>query len=337
MQEIIDTLNSILETTKLTADVIREAKKALEIGDKAIKDGQKLFRELSGAKEVDLSIKDALVYVREEAPRVFTDEVETAISKSDEFAYYAFLDPLFQIANDDALYSFLITGKGWGTRITAVLEMDLVAGTINDYAQAVEDTRDSLGVGSGDPEKASKLWRKIYSNRGGLGTYGRTISMRLSSSGERAPFWSLLDKGSVVAMTSNRGGTAYPRSPATRFVDKAEKALERIFTEAMQFMFGENVNKRELLDRQIQELVVLVDKVRALIDDLDDKWETMKKIARELGVSVRLIDPSKLFRVLDEIRQGMAARRPYIGVSGVTVRRASSVIERAATIAGVYE
>jgi hypothetical protein len=122
------------------------------------------------------------------------------------------------------------------------VDLEPVFGNIDEYAQAVEATREVLGGGEGG-KKASFVWKMIYQaareGHGGVSKktedfvalYWEIIRSRAGAvEAGHAPWWYLLNYGNATgAMSSDVGGTPYPRNAPTNFLLRVETKLNVIF------------------------------------------------------------------------------------------------------------
>lgn len=326
MQDIINAIDDILSDTETSRQFINRADRIRTKSVAALESANRELKNLDSPLRSKIAFDTAIEQVKEKAPDIYKEEVEDAVIINDEYAFPAFLTSLLDVANDSNLYSITPAGTGWSRTISVVLEMDMVAGDISDYASAVEAAREEMGVGKTDPDKASKIWKdKIYPTRGSRGTYSHTISTRMALVGSTAPFWSLLDSGNKNGMPSDRGGTAYPSRSGTRFVDKTEARIKKMFTSLMRDYKRADDDRKDILKTSIQELKSKVKQLDLLIDELENNFEYAKQVIRRLGRTLDEVDPDKLLSVLDQIRSGnLSSDRPNIGVRGYRLRVSAS-------------
>jgi len=179
---------------------------------------------------------------------VLKSNVESALSTSKEYNTPEFKAGIMEAINDDRVIIF----KYESGRVYTIVQMNLVAGRLSDYAAAVEKARATLERGGAkDMGMASRFWKNIIYRQAreglkvkqrrtkgqkgrtpsrvkeGKNLYRMTIKERLSNCIGLAPWWELLDKGNTGTDFPDRGGTPYPSSPPTRFVEKTEAKLDR--------------------------------------------------------------------------------------------------------------
>jgi len=195
-------------------------------------------------------------FIRKYAIDYIKLEAKKAAVKSREYDYPPFLNRLLtaiDLHKKDIL--FIIPHKE-REEVEVILDMTPL-GSIEEYAQAVIQTREVLGMGRAPGEVASKMWKeKFYKvdREGGKvskrkkdkktkkvtkvdvtekfrGRYKTTILTRLNYlGGDKAPYWYLLEHGSNnVKMSSDKGGQPYPSFGATHFVSNSENAIANAF------------------------------------------------------------------------------------------------------------
>ena len=246
---------------------------------------------------------EALSEVRESAPNLYRRVVKDAAINSSEYAYDQFLAPLLDISTDENLFKLETTGVGWSSGMTAHLAMDEVAGTLSDYAEAVESARGALGVKDGrDRVKASAVWKeKIYKHS----RYYTTINLRMEAAAGKAPFWSLLNNGNKsVSMTSNIGGTAWPDVEPTHFVEEIENSLTQQFEFLMKFYRGQHNDRVGELETQIEEAKKAIMVAEDLIELSQVDEEHLEDFAKKLGTEEEKLSRVKIHRTVERLGEG---------------------------------
>lgn len=180
------------------------------------------------------------------ARNILEQETVRAITATQEYRYPAFRDALLTAVRNDNILIFR-PSSDFG-KIVAIIRMDEVAGTLDEYAEAVEYAREVLKVGKGETNESDRIyWQSIYNaartGGGSIATkglssrlenrlrelYHRTIAVRLSFIRQgTAPFWALVDQGNAGTMGGN-ASYAYPSVSPTNFVDKATRRIESLF------------------------------------------------------------------------------------------------------------
>lgn len=329
MEKILEDLQKVLDNATISRDYFNRAKRARIKAEKSLEKAQGVLSELKGAKPsqnaFNLSVEQAI----DEAPTIMKEEIEKAVSRNNEFAYFAFLNGLLEVADDNNLYEITARGGGWARNISVHLAMNEVAGSIEEYAQAVEGARAALNVGQkGDPTRASEIWRKqIYPGRNRTGPYNLTIGLRLEIAGSPAPFWSLLNDGNKVLMSSDRGGTPYPSRSGTRFVQKTEERIYRRFRDLFINYRDTNKNQIKVVQDQIAYIKGLVKEIDAIVQQIGMGLDVVRTVGRQLGKKVADIDANRLLSILESIQSGeLSTGRVNIGVRGRRLRVSISTL-----------
>jgi hypothetical protein len=202
--------------------------------------------------------------------------------------------------------------------------MNDIAGDINDYAQAVEATREELNIKEGrDPKRASKIWRtKIYKGP----RYFTTIKSRLSNTSSPAPFWSLLNYGSKnVSMSSDIGGTPYPSRGGHHFVTQAEDEIKKFFNRTFAGFREVGGKNNPTFVTAIFEAERLLAELQSLINRLSTESELMLSIAKAIGVNVNKLNASKILIAADRIKSGDIFTSQVIVGEGKRIRTATFI------------
>lgn len=300
MDELISELKLLSEKTSLTEREITKANKLVVSVEEIVESAK---QQVEGEKSRTYqSVIEARELAKEAARGIYIENATEAATESEEYAYNSFLSPLLEVADDEDLYQYTLVGNGWGTKLQVHLDMDGVAGTIDDYAEAVESARGALGVNDNrDPVRASKIWRdKIYQGP----RYFTTINLRLAAATGKAPFWSLLNNGNNTVMDSDIGGRAYPKVKATRFVQKTEAAISNEFSfQLLQLRDRINVIINDLV-AMILTAESILGKINLLVNKISIEPTLMDKVAKELGVEVSTLSATKLYRARDKLLNG---------------------------------
>lgn len=205
-----------------------------------------------------------------------------AISINQEFDFSPYRERFLSVAENPNIISIVQTG----TEFFVDIRMDEVAGSIHQYAEAIKKVREILQsqkrVQVSAPEylkshfwrekfygparegkkvkrrrfnKESKTYEEIDITDQQIEKYWNTINMRMQHFGSLAPFWEIIDKGTVVmkgAMGSS-GGTPYPTNSSTNFVDKTINEITR--------------DVREFEAEKYEQLEQNVRRIRAIISE----------------------------------------------------------------------
>lgn len=302
MEDLVAALRTLADKTSLTDRELTKANNLIELVTGEIRSARSSVREMKTSDPPFYKFQ-ALDVVRQMAPTVFMELATQAATESVEYAYDQFLSPLLDLAHDPDLYDFNTVGNGWDSRLVASLNMDAVAGDISDYANAVQNARDALGMKEGrDPVKASAFWRdKIYRK----GRYFTTINLRMSYAGGIAPFWSLLNNGNKSAsMGSDIGGDAYPEVNPTHFVEETELRLAREYTFQLRLFQNSSFTVIDSIETMILEAETAIDTALTTIDNQQVSEETLEQFAVKIGLEANKISRVKLRKSIGKIESG---------------------------------
>lgn len=191
-----------------------------------------------------------------------------ALEETEEFNHELFTTPFFTILDIDELY--VIIPEERTKTVSVFINMKEFAGNLNDYFEAVALAREQGGFGKGtDPDKASIFWREnIYrpAREGSVGRpskkesqqrqqYWSTILLRRENMSTLAPWWELMEYGNNLR---GRGeGQPYPSYGPQLFVAEAERTIEDLFDQALEFTYEdylervavEGISSREVIER----------------------------------------------------------------------------------------
>ena len=241
------------------------------------------------------------------AINILAQETQKAIISTNEYNTPPLRGPLMEAASDPNSIEFEPSPDF--TSIIAIVRLDKTAGTIEDYATAVEAARNLLGVGKGKGNP-SVFWARMYAASRGLSSgraltsargisgerarlrrlYNDTIEARLSQLMEnaKAPYWFLIDVGNAGTMGGS--GFPFPAIAPTGFTRIAEEKIESLFNETYSGKLA------QLTERFLTEAADLND----LSSDIDD------------AIAGRNPNRFKPGRVLAEIAIGNTRYKLYI-------------------------
>ena len=322
MEDALQILSKTISDAKAAKTSLNDAVVAKKSVFEAISNVRKAITNIRKTQP-DLDYAVALESTLSEAPSILADEIKDAVTKAPEYAYIAFLGPLLDVAKNKDLYKVTAVGTGWNRSITVSLAMNEVAGSIDDYAEAVQGARATLGVkdsDSRDAVKASDFWRKKgYPHKDGI--YAKTINLRLAISASPAPFWSLLNDGSKnVSMSSSIGGTPFPSRGGHHFVQNTEEKIRRLFVSTFRKLKERSIGVENGLYASIEDANIILDKLQREIDRMSADSDLLLNIASEIGVTVGQLNASKVLVAASRIKSGdMFTTRVVVG-DGIRIR-----------------
>lgn len=204
--------------------------------------------ETTGVNAIKNALMDARVDSFEEFVRIGRDRAFSAAMSTKEFAQDIFIEPLLKVFEDYLTYQVSLLDfnelTGDFRAVYVFVFPQRVGGDISDYFDAVEFVRTNFKMDS-TPEEASAYWEFIYkagrvdmAGFEGIGMPGHlvepaqayewTIQQRLSYFQGLAPFWEIIDKGTMFP-AYGRGGYPYPDYGPTNFVHTIEKLCQEEF------------------------------------------------------------------------------------------------------------
>ena len=250
--------------------------------------------------------------------QILANNISHAVATNPEFAKGMLLSPLIGAARSSRNFTFMVNRSRWGSTVDIIIDMDSTAGSLDEYASGVKKVREQLEAEAAmakamrprhwkqskpkprDPIKASKYWKeRVYLNVNQM-WYNSTMEQRIEESGKLAPYWKLLDRGSI-SMQSDWGGIPYPQGTSSDFTGKTISDIKREFKYGMSSaedrfrhfssivmdMYKEIDNARIRIGHRTREMestdITIVDKLIAKYgDDLDvDKLRsTLDAISR---------------------------------------------------------
>jgi hypothetical protein len=326
---------SVLEEAKdglaATASNVKRVKEARDfLTDKALPNAKaKLKRKQQSYYPNKLSTK-LLKELKENAKTILMKEIDDAIPASgDEFLTNAsfYKKYLFEVANKQDIYTFIVSGTGWETRVTPRIDFDTVAGTLNDYARGIIAVRNKKDVRTGEKDSgrgllATNWW---FSNVYGTTRYTSTVQRRISASSKTAPFWSLINHGSV-GMASDRGDGSFNPLPTkgANFIEPAQDKLRKSFNNVFNSEKEKWISEAKLLAKEIKETESVRDELSNYARNLSTDFRKNKQLFDSLSPKIRkyvdknrLAEAERLYRAGEEferiiISRSDAGRRVYL-------------------------
>jgi hypothetical protein len=277
---------------------------------------QREYAEVSEESDTPPSNIDALNAVREVANSVLLEELHKAVLINTEFDTSIFLERLESVCSNPRSIDIQLSGN----QLLVNIRLNETAGTLEDYANAIKATRDNLPNSSkSSASMASHFWKEKFYRPAREGTtvyrrkynkatkeyekrdvteeqvakYWSTIQARLSASGKTAPFWEILDQG-TPSMSSDEGGSAYPKNSRTDFTGKTISRLKRIFAEnkVSQRDFSKELNE---IKKDIDNISELMQEAQDLSDELSQAaLDVQETLAKRLEDEYTKIDRDKI-------------------------------------------
>jgi len=234
-----------------------------------------------------------------------------AVIDNPEFSREEYKKPLFEAAKDSDTFRFSMRTTNWNSIPRIVIDLNKTAGRLNMWGAAIKAYRKTLGVKIPRTEEkkklaalaASRAWRRIYGESSSK--LASTIAGRLRLAGAKAPFWSILNYGTPQAMSSDRGGFAFPTNEQTKFQSNAETEINEylldLYTEK-KIQFEEYIaSMNPFIEEAKKELL----QMEVLIEQLTMDRQRNKIVEAGLGPTMQFVDRDKLAIAVDKIVAGL--------------------------------
>lgn len=347
LKSILDYANELESTAESTSVFLEELKKGRKQLNKKIIDAKS---KVALAKNPDKLVKSILPKIKEDILKTAVDilqgQILVAIRDNYEYDWPDFRRALFLATEDKDTYKiYELGGTGWSTRLTFTINLDATAGRLEAWARGVKLTRKDLGTkvprkGSKKREttalQASRAWAGIFGarNAASKSKYSSTIKSRLSYSGRIAPFWQLLDKG-TIPMPSDRGGYPTPKGKPTNFVQNAQQVMEEYTKNVLTQYKKQYDSLVEEYYKYEEEFDLALARMDSLIYKIKLDLKVIEKIKQEYYKDSKYIDNIKLERAVSAIIEGFLTEgRVEITMAGATKRIRPSV-KKIKKIAGI--
>lgn len=323
-----------LDASKIVNDAKSTSTRLESFLEEAIATRNELNRQLSNARRrLDTKLnsqfypnklaKEALNIVKQEASSILMQQIDTATEGSVEFSNPIYKTMLYKVAADNSIYKMITSGSGWETKLSPQIVFEEEAGDIADYSRGITIYRTVLRTlvgkqGTDRGLKATNWWfSKIY----GTTRYDKTVEERVRLSSREAPFWRLLDAGSVGLPSDRPDGSFNPIiTQPTGFIDKAERAIKSRFTEIMlpeTIKWAEEAKGlRQFIDDTVEERDRVSDEIRNLRFDVREN----QRIFESFGKLKEFVDKDKLAEAVRKFRADPESER-RISVSTKGSRR----------------
>ena len=214
---------------------------------------------------------------------------------------------MYAAAKKVDIYNLRITGTGWDTTISPDIGFEEEAGNLADYARGIIAFRKEIHTkiedeGSDRGEKATDWW---YANVFGTSTQSRTLEHRRIASGKTAPWWQLLNSGSV-GMASDRPDGSYnpiPQGP-TDFIGEAERGMKAEFDTVFGIQKEQWLSEAALLEKEINYATEIRNGLTEDIKSVSLNPATMERLLQKLGPKAEYVDKAKLAAAYRKYRAG---------------------------------
>lgn len=343
MGEFDDFLAELREVQEFSKNILKVIPKVERIRERIEKIYLKL-REALTTLEADKDMaasQDAIMEARDSANNILTDEMLKAVALNSEFNDPLFVDKLMVATMTPGVVDLIPEGK----TLFVDIKLDEVAGTLEDYAQGIEKVRSELaanaspGFKHGNGKKpvtpanmASYFWQeKLYlPARAGqpvtrrkynqktkeyenvdvaeeqIRKYWDTMKKRIQYSGKLAPFWEIIDKGTVAFEAVTQGaGTEFPTNAETDFTGKTVTRLQKLYKET--YNDSIEIIERDISDlrNRILELGTVLDEANSIIEKLEEtNIDIAELLFEQLGERLEYADREKVDKLIEDLRAG---------------------------------
>lgn len=268
-------------------------------------------------------VADAEEATRKRATQILLEEADLALKFTKEFNISIYRRRLEEAIKKRETIIITVVSNTINVRI----DLNRTAGGIEDYANAISETRRILNVGKAPPDIASWFWEEKYyrparegrsikkigkkrrdRTRQNIQAYWNTIRLRASLFQTLAPFWELLDQGNI-SLSSDRGGTPYPEYGRTDFVRKAKLRIEELFYR----VYSERVSRIQRYIETLDELEEKISYIQTLLDRLTNRPDVeqvlLGQIQRQLGEKFKFADPARVDKLISDLVSEVALHR----------------------------
>jgi prefoldin subunit 5 len=273
---------------------------------------------------------------------ILLDEARKAVKLTKEFNHRLFTTRLEEAIRDPRTLTITFTENV----IKVKVDLDLTAGTIENYERAVVETRTKLNMGNSNPIIASKMWQEKYYGAAREGTpilkvnpnrkfkpkdyadkYWNTIRTRIANYNSLAPFWRIIEDG-TVSLSMNRGGYPYPFITPTHFVDKAIKRIKDYYYSSIKDNTLSMEKYITLLDQIQSKIEFIQSEISRIASGENVQTILRQQLERTLKAKYPLADPVRREQLIsDLISQTVSKSRVQLTKRGSGVRVEARTIE----------
>jgi hypothetical protein len=340
MQDIIDELQTLVRNTEISRDILYKCRVALDKADKVIKDASENLIKLNSASYINSFVRNLDSLLEDGAQDILISNVMRAIETSEEFKKDILASRLLAAAKSPGIIDLIFRGSGWERSVVVNQRWDEIAGSLSDWAAAVDAVREENDWGpyaeKAQPQRASNFWRNIiYGREDYLSTMEQRIDAADVGGGGIAPFWELLDKGNSIGMASDWGGKPYPKNMPTNFVDDTATEIQRNYRQILSESKVAHSEDVANISASINEIKNLSDDITNKIRELEqviDTEDLLKKVADRLERDVSELSLDKLLKFMRDFESGYYAYErvelsaSYLDRVRPTVGRLSSIL-----------
>lgn len=367
MKEIFDDL------IKQVDQAIKNVKDFQAIADRLLQKRLEFEQMLKLAEQVVKEInppREALESIKGIAPRILLREGLNACATTHEFNIPPFRERLKRALSHPKALTLRTEGqvlvitnnlnqvagtlRQYGNAISLARKAQFQKANITRNKKGKPSVRPGVKRKHGieDPVIASRMWAEKFYGAGRENKaipplnanrkdrtaiykrqYAQTIATRIKSFGSLAPFWEIIDKGTVnINLSSDRGGTPYPAYDKTEFVQKTKNEIQRLFKEQVRLL-TQQINDVKNSTTRLKGVIKYIDTQLLNLDDPLRK-RIREEFEKRLQERFNVADRTKLINAIEAIAKGeLVGGRVSLGTSPEGVRIRPRVIELQRAIA----
>lgn len=245
-------------------------------------------------------------------------------SGSVEWGHDVYKSALYRVADEVDIYKLITVGSGWTTRLAPKIDFAQKAGTLADYGRGITAYRQTVlktktgGDGSNRGLKATNWWStRVF----GTSLMTKTLQGRLELSGREAPFWQLLNSGSVGMVSDRPDGSfnPFPSAP-TDFIGDAERSIQRLFNVRFLPEMAAWADETIKFGEEVQQLKVYRDEFSSEVEQLKVDARQNQRIMASFGKKKVYADENKIALAAKKYRAGEEFERVLVSKVGAKSR-----------------
>lgn len=308
-------LDKIEDAAEATGSFLRKLNGARVRQRNAINKSEEQIKLMKNESKYVQSIKPSIIDdTRKISKDILYNNLVDALAINEEFDDAVYRGNLLEVVENNDTYMVRITGSGFNSKISVDINLDKTAGRLELWERAVKAARKELKIkvprrGSKNFDSAaraaSRAWAGIYSRKDAK--YYNTIKKRLSFAVKPAPFWSIVNFG-TIPFKSDRGGYPTPRNRNTGFVNKAEIEIQSATAGFFDTARGEFEELFEEYNKYLVEARERMTRLDNLAEEIRFDREVARKLERTLNLDRQEVDRDALSKAVEQVRKGLLAK-----------------------------
>lgn len=275
-------------------------------------------------------------------PSILRSEIDKATEVNTEFERSLYKASLYAAAGDKDIYKLIKTGEGWSSNLTVQIVMEEGAGDIQDWSKGIlmfrADLKTKIKKGNSKAGQRATYW--WLNNVWGSGLEVKTIAKRLEYSNRVAPFWRLLNSGSVPMLSDRPDGSFNP-IPArpTNFIGEAEYRIRLYFTALFYPEKAQWMQEISALQEEQRYIENAIESYERDLARLSTELSENKEVLRRFKDKQQYVDEDRLTIALRRLRAGEDFDSKYIELtkSGSGGRARVSITNLARKAEGIID